>query len=52
VLSVTGARVTAVFRQFPGAGHFPVFDDTTARKQWTAFLEAVVKGQPVVVPPP
>lgn len=48
--SEAGVAVTAVFRQFPGQGHFPVFDDATARSQWISFLDGVVKGTAVIVP--
>jgi hypothetical protein len=47
-----GRTVTAVFRQFPGQGHFPVFYDATARKQWRAFFDAALHGRPVVIVSP
>lgn len=50
--SEAGVPVTAVFRQFPGQGHFPVFYDDTARAQWRYFLEDVLKGSPVTVRAP
>ncbi len=52
VFSDDGRRATATFRQFAGAGHFPVFDDATARRQWVAFLDGALRAQTVVVPAP
>jgi pimeloyl-ACP methyl ester carboxylesterase len=52
VLSEDGRPATAAFRQFPGQGHFPVFTDATARKQWVAFFDAALHGRPVVIVPP
>lgn len=47
-----GRRVTGIFRQFPGAGHFPVFYDSTARHQWVAFFQSALKTDRVVIPAP
>ncbi len=52
VSSEDGRAVTAVMRQFPGQGHFPVFYDQTAHAQWRAFFDAVLHGKPVVIPAP
>jgi hypothetical protein len=46
-----GRRATAVFRQFPNQGHFPVFKDASARRQWVAFFDAALHGQDVVIVP-
>jgi pimeloyl-ACP methyl ester carboxylesterase len=46
------SRVTAVFRQFPKAGHYPVFDDKTARQQWAKFFESMFADDKPVVPKP
>jgi len=50
--SETGAKVTAVFRQFADAGHYPVFDDPSARGQWRVFFEQLLRGSGAVVPAP
>ncbi|MHB8873607.1 MAG: dienelactone hydrolase family protein [Myxococcaceae bacterium] len=47
-----GAAVTALFRQFPGQGHFPVFDDDTSRKQWREFFESALAGGAARIPAP
>ena len=52
VTSEAGVPATAVFRQFAGAGHFPVFYDASARRQWTAFFDGVLHGPAVVIPAP
>jgi pimeloyl-ACP methyl ester carboxylesterase len=52
VTSNDGRKVTAVMRQFPGQGHFPVFDDQTAHAQWRAFFDDLLHGKPVVIPAP
>lgn len=52
VTSDTGAAVTAVFRQFPGEGHFPVFSNPSARRQWVAFFDKLLHGSKVVVVSP
>lgn len=51
VASLDGRRSTAVFRQFPHQGHFPVFNDPSARRQWVAFFDAALHGREVVVVP-
>ncbi len=52
VVSEDGRAATAVFRQFPGQGHFPVFTDATARTQWVAFFDAALHDRPVVIVKP
>jgi predicted esterase len=47
-----GPKVTALFRQFPGQGHFPVFDDPSAHKQWRAFFESSLPGGAALIPAP
>jgi hypothetical protein len=44
--------VTAALRQFPGAGHFPAFDDPSAVQSWTTFLAELVKSGLPTVPRP
>jgi hypothetical protein len=46
------ASVTAVFRQFPGAGHFVVFDDKTAKKEEGQFFRTLVTTGTAQFPPP
>jgi len=44
---------TAVLRQFPGQGHFPIFDDPTARAQLRTFFRTLTAGAgPPLVPAP
>lgn len=47
-----GPKVTVLFRQFPGQGHFPVFDDPSAHKQWRAFFESSLAGGAALIPAP
>lgn len=44
--------VTAAFREFPGAGHFPAFDDASAVAAWTTFLDTLVHAGVPTVPAP
>jgi predicted esterase len=44
-----GLRATGFLRQYPLAGHFPVFDDPSARALYKALLSSAVTDDPPVV---
>lgn len=50
--TATQPAVTAVLRQFPGQGHFPIFRDPTARTQLKGYFRTLAAdGTPSVVAP-
>lgn len=44
--------VTAVYRQFPDADHFPAFNDASAVTAWTTFFDSLVHAGVATVPAP
>lgn len=48
----TPSNVTGVFRQFPGQGHFPIFDDKTAKAEEGVFFRTLVADGVGKLPPP
>ncbi|MBI3071206.1 MAG: hypothetical protein HYY84_03670 [Deltaproteobacteria bacterium] len=44
--------VTALFRQFPAAGHFPIFNDASARRQLKEFFRTLVADRLPTIPAP
>jgi hypothetical protein len=47
-----GRAATAALRQFAGQGHFPAFEDPSARVQWRTLFDQALHGRPVIITAP